>query len=84
MYRRHNRYNNIIILDSLYATTPILYENIDQKMISVIRVKQQNYHIIRDVEALFAGRKPTSQMLYRLTVFGVPMRVQAVASIVTW
>ncbi|MDY6827396.1 MAG: hypothetical protein SVV67_09540, partial [Bacillota bacterium] len=27
-------------------------------MIAVIRVKQQDYHIIRDVEGLFAERKP--------------------------
>ncbi len=58
LYRRHNRYADIITLDSLYAKAPIINEILDQNMIAVIRVKQQNYHIIRDAEGLFAGRKP--------------------------
>ncbi len=58
LYRRHNRYTDIITLDSLYAKPPIINEIIDQNMIAVIRVKQQNYHIIRDAEGLFAERKP--------------------------
>lgn len=58
LHLRHNRYADIITLDSLYAKPPIINEIIDQNMIAVIRVKQQNYHIIRDAEGLFAGRKP--------------------------
>jgi len=58
LYRRHNRYTDIITLDSLYAKAPIINEIIEQNMIAVIRVKQQDYHIIRDAEDLFAGRKP--------------------------
>jgi hypothetical protein len=58
LHLRHNRYADIITLDSLYAKPPIINEIIDQNMIAVIRVKQQNYHIIRDAEELFAGRKP--------------------------
>ncbi len=58
LYRRHNRYTDIITLDSLYAKAPIINEIIEQNMIAVIRVKQQDYHIIRDAEGLFAGRKP--------------------------
>ncbi len=41
-YRRHNRYTDIITLDSLYAKAPIINEIIDQNMIAVIRVKQQH------------------------------------------
>ncbi len=58
LYRRHNRYTDIITLDSLYAKAPLINEIIDQNMIAVIRVKQQNYHIIRDAEGLFFGREP--------------------------
>jgi len=58
LYRRHNRYTDIITLDSLYAKAPIINEIIDQNMIAVIRVKQQNYHIISDAEGLFSGREP--------------------------
>jgi hypothetical protein len=58
LYLRHNRYADIITLDSLYAKPPIINAILDQNMIAVIRVKQQNYHIIRDAEGLFAGRKP--------------------------
>ena len=56
--RRHNRYADIITLDSLYAKASIINEILDQNMIAVIRVKQQDYHIIRDAEGLFSGRKP--------------------------
>ncbi|MFO8191479.1 MAG: transposase [Bacillota bacterium] len=58
LYRRHNRYTDIITLDSLYAKAPIINEIISQNMIAVIRVKQQDYNIIRDAEGLFAQRKP--------------------------
>ncbi|MFO7952116.1 MAG: hypothetical protein R6U91_04850, partial [Bacillota bacterium] len=58
LYRRHNRYTDIITLDSLYAKAPIINEIIAQNMIAVIRVKQQDYHIIRDAEGLFFGREP--------------------------
>ena len=58
LYQRHNRYTDIITLDSLYAKAPIINEITSQNMIAVIRVKQQDYHIIRDAEGLFAGRKP--------------------------
>jgi len=37
--RRHNRYTDIITLDSLYAKAPIINEIIAQNMIAVIRVK---------------------------------------------
>ncbi len=58
LYRRHNRYTDIITLDSLYAKAPVINEITSQNMIAVIRVKQQDYHIIRDAEGLFSGRKP--------------------------
>jgi len=58
LYRRHNRYTDIITLDSLYAKASIINEITDQNMIAVIRVKQQNYHVIRDAEGLFYGREP--------------------------
>jgi hypothetical protein len=58
LYRRHNRYTDIITLDSLYAKAPIINEIIGQNMIAVVRVKQQGYHIIRDAEGLFSGREP--------------------------
>jgi len=58
LYRRHNRYADLMTLDSLYANAPIINEISAQNMIAVIRVKRQDYHIIRDAEGLFAGREP--------------------------
>ncbi len=58
LYRRHNRYTDIITMDSLYAKAPIINEITSQNMIAVVRVKQQDYHIIRDAEGLFSGREP--------------------------
>jgi len=83
LYRRHNRYTDIITLDSLYAKAPIINEITSQNMIAVIRVKQQDYHIICDAEGLFAERKPTFRLRYRFTVPGTRMMIQAVVNIIT-
>ena len=36
----------------------MINEIVDQNKIAVIRVKQENYNIIKDAGGLFAGRKP--------------------------
>lgn len=58
LYQDHCRYADIITLDSLYAKAPVINEIVDQNKIAVIRVKQENYNIIKDAAGLFAGRKP--------------------------
>lgn len=58
LYQRHNRYADILTFDSLYAKAPLINEVVDQNKMAVIRVKQENYHIIRDAAGLFAGQAP--------------------------
>lgn len=58
LYQRHYRYADIIVLDSLYAAAPIINEIVEQNKIAVIRVKQENYHIIRDAAGLFDSCPP--------------------------
>ena len=55
---RHYYYADVVTLDSLYAKTPVINKLIDQNVFGVIRVKQKNYHIIKDAEGLFSGREP--------------------------
>jgi hypothetical protein len=56
LQQRLCRYADIVILDSLYATAAVINEVVGQNKIAVIRVKQENYHIIiPDAAGLFAG-----------------------------
>jgi len=54
----HYRYADILVFDALFAKAPVIKEVLSQNKIAVIRLKQENYHIIEDAESLFAARKP--------------------------
>lgn len=58
LYQRHFRYADILVFDALFAKASVIKEVLAQNKIAVIRVKQENYHIIKDAAALFANRKP--------------------------
>jgi len=58
LYQRHFRYADILVFDALFARAPVIKEVLLQNKIAVIRVKQENYHIIKDAEALFENREP--------------------------
>ena len=58
LYQEHFRYCDVISMDALYAKAPVLNEIADQNKIAVIRVKQENYNIIKDAAGLFAHGKP--------------------------
>ncbi len=58
LYQDHFRYADAITLDSLYAKAPVINEIVAQNKIAVIRVKQENYNIIKDADGIFAGREP--------------------------
>ncbi len=61
LYRENYRYADIITMDSLYAKAPVINEIVEQNKVAVIRVKQENYNIIKDAAGLFAGREPDLQ-----------------------
>ncbi len=58
LYQRHFRYCDIITVDALYARAPFINEVLCQKKDVVVRVKQQNYSIIKDADGLFKSRAP--------------------------
>lgn len=58
LYQEHCRYADVISMDSLYAKAPVINEIVDQNKIAVIRVKQENFNIIKDAAGLFAHREP--------------------------
>jgi hypothetical protein len=58
LYQRHFRYADILVFDALYAKAPVIKEVLAQNKIAVIRVKQENYQIVRDADDLFKNRKP--------------------------
>lgn len=66
LYQRHFRYADILVFDALFAQAPIINEVLSQNKIAVIRVKQDNYHIIRDADELFKHRKPDSEEVLSL------------------
>ena len=55
---QHYYYADIVTLDSLYAKTPVINKLIEQNIFGVIRVKQKNFHVIKDAEGLFRDREP--------------------------
>ena len=54
----HYYYADVVTLDSLYASAPVINKLLEQNVIGVIRVKQEHYTIIRDAEGLFLSREP--------------------------
>jgi hypothetical protein len=66
LYQRHFRYADILVFDALFAKAPVIKEVLAQNKIAVIRVKQENYHIVRDADALFENRKPDLEDILNL------------------
>lgn len=66
LYQRHFRYADILVFDALFAKAPVLKAVLAQNKIAVIRVKQENYHIVRDADALFENRNPDLEGLLSL------------------
>jgi len=58
LYWRNTRFCDVIVADALYAKAPFINEVTSQGKWVVIRVKQDDYLIIKDAEGLFAGRAP--------------------------
>lgn len=58
LYQRHFRYADILVFDALFAKAPVIKEVLAQNKIAVIKVKQENYHIVRDADELFQKHKP--------------------------
>ena len=57
-YRDYYRYCDIFTVDALYAKAPFINAVIDENKDVVVRVKQENYHIIKDIEGLVANEEP--------------------------
>jgi hypothetical protein len=66
LYQRHFRYADILVFDALFAKAPVIKEVLSQNKIAVIRVKQENYHIVKDANALFQKRKPDLEDILNL------------------
>jgi len=58
LYRRHWRYCHVIAVDALYAQAPFINEVISQRKDVVVKVKQEERHIVKDAEGLFRGKGP--------------------------
>jgi hypothetical protein len=58
LYQRHCRFCDVVTLDAGFARAPILNTLIEQNKHFVLRVKQDNYNIIKDADGLFAGQAP--------------------------
>jgi len=54
----HYFYADVVTMDSLYASAPVLNKLLEQNVIGVIRVKQEHYSLLQDAEALFSTRGP--------------------------
>lgn len=58
LYKEHLGYCDIAVMDAGYAKAPILNLLNEQKKWFVVRVKQENYSIVKDANGLFANREP--------------------------
>jgi len=58
LYWRNTRFCDVIVADALYAAAPFINEVDGQGKWVVIKVKQENRHIIKDAEGLFSKRGP--------------------------
>lgn len=58
LFTRMCRFCDIITVDAAYAKAPFINEVLRQRKDLVVRVKQENYHIIKDAEGLFQQRPP--------------------------
>lgn len=61
LYHRHYRYCDMITVDALYAKAPFINTVLSQNKDVVVRVKQDNYSIIKDADAIFDQRQPNEE-----------------------
>jgi len=61
-YRRNFRYSDIITADALYAQGPFINKVTDQGKWAVIKVKREDYHIVRDMDGLVGDGAPDIMM----------------------
>ena len=54
----HYYYADAVALDSLYASSKVINKLLDHNIIGVIRIKQENYSLVKDAEGLFSQREP--------------------------
>ncbi len=55
---RSNRYSDVICADALYAVAPFINEVSDQHKYVVIKVKQEDRALVKDMDGLVANREP--------------------------
>lgn len=55
---RNHRYCDILCADALYAKAPFINAVIEQNMYVLVKVKQDYYHLVRDMDGLVAAEPP--------------------------
>jgi hypothetical protein len=58
LYRRHCRFCDVVTVDAGFAGSPFLNTVLGQNKHVIVRVKQEDYNIIKDADALFEGQSP--------------------------
>lgn len=58
LFSVHCRYCDIFTLDANFAKAPVLNVILDENKEFIVRVKQENYDIIKDAAGMYDGRKP--------------------------
>lgn len=53
---------DVLVVDALYPRAPFINEFLRGNRHVVVKVKQEDYHIVRDAEALFAKRQPSVRL----------------------
>jgi hypothetical protein len=56
--KRNNSYSDIICADALYAAAPFINEVLEQHKHVVIKVKQEDRALVKDMDGLVANREP--------------------------
>lgn len=59
LFAEHCRYCDVFTLDAGFAKAPVLNVILDENKEFVVRVKQENYDIIKDAAGLFDGVEPS-------------------------
>jgi hypothetical protein len=68
---RNHRYCDILCADALYAQAPFINAVVGQNMHVLVKIKQDSYHLVRDMNGLVAGEPP--QVLYGVTPIDEPV-----------
>ena len=55
---RNNRYSDIICADAYYAVAPFINEVLEQHKHVVIKIKQEDRALVRDMDGLVANKGP--------------------------